>query len=103
MFVNAEDAQPFRAGLLTGEEPELNERSIVELDNLSRRPGRPRLLPPKCFWHTARRNSSVACSYRDLEEMTAERSVQVDHSRIARWVLHFQTCLIWRQHASLDL
>src|SRR5438270_12198162 len=28
-------------------------------------------------------------SYRDLEEMMAERGVQVDHSTIARWVLHF--------------
>jgi IS6 family transposase len=28
-------------------------------------------------------------SYRDLEEMMAERGVQVDHSAIARWVLQF--------------
>jgi transposase-like protein len=28
-------------------------------------------------------------SYRDLEEMMAERGVSVDHSTIARWVLHF--------------
>jgi transposase-like protein len=28
-------------------------------------------------------------SYRDLEEMMAERGVRVDHSTIARWVLHF--------------
>jgi transposase-like protein len=28
-------------------------------------------------------------SYRDLEEMMAERAVSVDHSTIARWVLHF--------------
>ena len=28
-------------------------------------------------------------SYRDLEEMMAERGVEVDHSTIARWVLHF--------------
>ncbi len=28
-------------------------------------------------------------SYRDLEEMMAERGVQVDHSAIAHWVLHF--------------
>ena len=28
-------------------------------------------------------------SYRNLEEMMAERGVQVDHSTIARWVLHF--------------
>src|ERR1051325_10999036 len=27
--------------------------------------------------------------YRDLEEMMAERGVEVDHSTIARWVLHF--------------
>jgi transposase-like protein len=28
-------------------------------------------------------------SYRDLEEMMAERGVEVDHATIARWVLHF--------------
>lgn len=28
-------------------------------------------------------------SYRDLEEMMAERGVQVDHSTVARWVMHF--------------
>src|ERR1051326_6088371 len=28
-------------------------------------------------------------SYRDLEEMMAERGVEVDHSTVARWVLHF--------------
>jgi len=28
-------------------------------------------------------------SYRDLEEMMAERGITVDHSTIARWVLHY--------------
>jgi IS6 family transposase len=28
-------------------------------------------------------------SYRDLEEMMAERGLSVDHSTIARWVLHY--------------
>ena len=32
-------------------------------------------------------------SYRDLEEMMAERGVSVDHSTIARWVLHFSPIL----------
>jgi len=32
-------------------------------------------------------------SYRDLEEMMAERGVEVDHSTIARWVLHFSPIL----------
>ncbi len=32
-------------------------------------------------------------SYRDLEEMMAERGVQVDHSTIARWVMHFSAIL----------
>ena len=32
-------------------------------------------------------------SYRDLEEMMAERGVDVDHSTIARWVLHFSPIL----------
>ncbi len=27
-------------------------------------------------------------SYRDLEEMMAERGLTVDHSTVARWVLH---------------
>jgi len=34
-----------------------------------------------------------ALSYRDLEEMMAERGVSVDHSTIARWVLHFSPVL----------
>lgn len=29
-----------------------------------------------------------ALSYRDLEKMMAERELTVDHSTIARWVLH---------------
>ena len=32
-------------------------------------------------------------SYRDLEEMMAERGVEVDHSTIARWILHFAPIL----------
>jgi transposase, IS6 family len=28
-------------------------------------------------------------SYRDLEEMMAERGLAVDHSTVARWVLHY--------------
>ncbi len=30
-----------------------------------------------------------ALSYRDLEEMMAERGVEVDHSTINRWVLKY--------------
>ena len=32
-------------------------------------------------------------SYRDLEEMMAERGLAVDHSTIARWVLHYSPIL----------
>lgn len=32
-------------------------------------------------------------SYRDLEEMMAERGLDVDHSTIARWVLHYSPIL----------
>src|SRR5215469_9963638 len=32
-------------------------------------------------------------SYRDLEEMMAERGVHVDHSTIARWVVHYAPML----------
>jgi IS6 family transposase len=32
-------------------------------------------------------------SYRDLEEMMAERGLTVDHSTIARWVLHYAPIL----------
>lgn len=31
-------------------------------------------------------------SYRDLEEMMAERGLRVDHSTIARWVLRYGPC-----------
>lgn len=33
-------------------------------------------------------------SYRDLEEMMAERGVQVDHATINRWVLKFSPLLM---------
>ena len=32
-------------------------------------------------------------SYRNLEEMMAERGLSVDHSTIARWVLHYSPIL----------
>jgi transposase-like protein len=32
---------------------------------------------------------SYALSYRDLEEMSKERGIEVDHSTIQRWVMHF--------------
>ena len=32
-------------------------------------------------------------SYRNLEEMMAERGLTVDHSTIARWVLHYSARL----------
>ena len=32
-------------------------------------------------------------SYRDLEEMMAERGIEVDHSTIARWVVHYAPLL----------
>ena len=28
-------------------------------------------------------------SYRDIEELAAERNLQVDHSTINRWVIHY--------------
>ena len=36
---------------------------------------------------------SAVLSYRDLEEMMAERRLAVDHSTIARWVLHYTPIL----------
>jgi len=33
-------------------------------------------------------------SYRDLEEMMAERGLRVDHSTIAHWVLHYTPILV---------
>ncbi|MDT7716186.1 MAG: transposase, family, partial [Pseudonocardiales bacterium] len=33
-------------------------------------------------------------SYRDVEELLAERGVQVDHVSIFRWVQHFTPLLI---------
>ena len=32
-------------------------------------------------------------SYRDLEEMMAERGLAIEHSAIARWVLHYAPIL----------
>jgi len=41
-----------------------------------------------------------ALSYRDLEEMMAERGLSVDHSTIARWVLFYPPIL--NGHPSRD-
>ena len=40
-------------------------------------------------------------SYRDLEEMMAERSLGVDHSTIARWVLRYAPILNERMRRHL--
>ncbi|MEO8965368.1 MAG: IS6 family transposase, partial [Gammaproteobacteria bacterium] len=32
---------------------------------------------------------SYSLSYRDIEEMMLERGIQVDHSTINRWVIHY--------------
>src|SRR2546430_6301871 len=42
-------------------------------------------------------------SYRDLEEMMAERGLNVDHSTIARWVLTYAPELKKRVKAQLKL
>jgi transposase, IS6 family len=44
-----------------------------------------------------------ALSYRDLEEMMAERGVEVDHSTINRWVLKFSPELDKRIRPFLNL
>jgi transposase, IS6 family len=33
-----------------------------------------------------------ALSYRDVEELLAERGVEVDHVTVYRWVQHFTPC-----------
>jgi IS6 family transposase len=38
-------------------------------------------------------------SYRDLEELLAERGIQADHVTIYRWVLRFAWCM-WRPRGS---
>jgi putative transposase len=39
-------------------------------------------------------------SYRDIEELTAERGLKVDHSTINRWVIHYtpQLDVSFRKH-----
>jgi transposase-like protein len=44
-----------------------------------------------------------ALSYRDLEEMMAERGVEVDHSTLNRWVLKFAPELDKRIRPFLNL
>jgi len=44
-----------------------------------------------------------ALSYRDLEEMMAERGIAVDHSTINRWVLKYAPQLEKRIRAHLQL
>lgn len=44
-----------------------------------------------------------ALSYRDLEEMMAERGVEVDHSTINRWVLNYAPELDKRVRPHLSL
>ena len=43
-----------------------------------------------------RRYLRYSLSYRDLEELMAERGLQVDHSTIARWVLRYAPILSQR-------
>ncbi len=40
-----------------------------------------------------RRYLRYSLSYRDLEDLMAERGLQVDHSTIARWVLRYAPIL----------
>lgn len=42
---------------------------------------------PEIIWLNVRWYCRYALSYRDLEEMMAERGIEVDHSTINRWVL----------------
>jgi len=43
----------------------------------------------KSSWLFVRWYCRYALSYRDLEEMMAERGIKVDHSTINRWVLKY--------------
>jgi transposase-like protein len=36
---------------------------------------------------------SYSLSYRDIEDMLLERGIQVDHSTINRWVIHYAPLL----------
>ena len=39
-----------------------------------------------------------AVSYRDLEEIMAERGVQVDHATLNRWVIKFSPLIAMKAH-----
>jgi len=47
-------------------------------------------------WYVA-----YALSYRDIEELAAERGLKVDHSTINRWVVHYSGLFITRVSKSL--
>lgn len=42
-------------------------------------------------WYVA-----YSLSYRDIEELVLERHVNVDHSTLNRWVIHFHHC--WKMN-----
>ena len=46
-------------------------------------------------WYVA-----YALSYRDVEELAGERGLEVDHSTINRWVIHYAPLLgvVWKNH-----
>ena len=50
--------------------------------------------PPDVIIVAVRWYLRYALSYRDVEELLAERGVKVDHVTVFRWVQHFSPLLI---------
>ncbi|MDQ6948325.1 MAG: IS6 family transposase, partial [Actinomycetota bacterium] len=50
--------------------------------------------PPEVIMLAVRWYLRFGLSYRDVEELLAERGVEVDHGSIYRWVLRFTPLLI---------
>jgi transposase-like protein len=60
--------------------------------------------PPEMIVLAVRWYSRFGLSYRDVEELLAERGVQVDHVTVYRWVRRFTPLLAsaarWSRHAT---
>jgi transposase, IS6 family len=81
-------------GPLTGEAVGVNRRHLVRPVQLPRDAFAGFRFPPEVILIAVRWYLRYGLSYRDLEELLAERGVEVDHVTLFRWVQRFTPLLI---------
>ncbi len=89
----------------------MTDRQLGQAELMRHRPVRlpaPRLgfarfrFPPDVILMAVRWHLRYCLSYRDIEELLAERGIQVDHVSVYRWVQRF-TPLLAKRHAPADM